>query len=58
MAHEVEAINQMFRQVAKQIVRDCYLFLRREKGMTALQAWRQMQTWRTEPNLPPCPTYY
>lgn len=58
MDNEVASINKMFRQVARQIVVDCYRFLRHEKGMTALQAWNKMQQWRTEPSLPPRPTYW
>lgn len=58
MEADVAAINRMFRQTAKQLVRECYLFLRREKGLTALQAWNKMQQWRTEPSLTPRPTYW
>lgn len=58
MATDVDSINAMFRQTAKQIVRDCYRFLRNEKGMTALQAWNKMKQWRADPLGPPRPTYW
>ena len=50
-------INKMFKDAAKQIVNDCYRYLRHECGMTALQAWNKMQQWRKETSLPPMPTY-